>query len=300
MEKRRRFAAVLCAAVLAAGMTVPASADWEEDKDGVYYYDEDGSKVKGLKEIDGETYYFDRKGVMQTGWQTIRGHKCYFRKDGSMIKGRAKIGKKSYYFDEDGYLTSGNIIVGGKIYMFYESGKTPKLYKNALVEVDEKLYCTDSKGALKKGLQKVGDNYYYFGSKGYSETAEVEQDGIIYTLDADYGLVMMTKAPVDASKINIKVGTYSDTATTLTQFKCSNNKDGDTFNYSGWITNVAGQPSCRVRVYAELYNEDKELIDTEKMVTTSNLKIGDKCQFEGHCMVWEPVYSVKFVVERVS
>ncbi|MGN1416050.1 MAG: N-acetylmuramoyl-L-alanine amidase family protein [Oscillospiraceae bacterium] len=300
MKKYRRYAAALAAVVLSLNTAaLCASAEFVTENGSTYYLDDSGDKVTGFEEIDGKTYYFDRKGVMQTGWQTIRRrYTCYFRKDGSMVTGRAKIGGKSYYFNEKGYMQTGNVIIGNEIFLYGEDGALKKQYKNSLVEVDGKKYCTGSNGKMKTGLQKVGDNYYYFCDKGYSISTEAEKDGYIYTLDADTGLVSKTEKPLDPSSIKIKVGPYSDTATNLIAFKVKNNSDGTKLYYSGYIVNDADYNGCRVTLSIEMYNQKGELIDRETIARTTRLYTGDEYKFDDFCFISEPVYSIRFIVTR--
>lgn len=48
---------------IAATETVTIPIGWREENDKTYYYDTQGQKVTGLKQIDGKLYYFDDDGV---------------------------------------------------------------------------------------------------------------------------------------------------------------------------------------------------------------------------------------------
>lgn len=301
MKNYRRLTAALAAVVLSLNTALLCvSAEFVTENGKTYYYDENDEKVTGLKEIDGETYYFDRKGVMQTGWQTIlRKYKCYFRKDGTMVKGKAKIGKKSYYFNEKGYMQTGNVIIGNEIYLYGDDGALIKQYKSTLVTVNDKTYCVDSKGKMMTGLQKVGsDNYYFFCDEGYAISAEVEKDGYIYTVDEDLGLISRKKKPTDPSKINVKIGPYTDTAINLVGFKFYNNSKGTKLSYSGYIKNDCDRDGCKVTLTLEMYDKDGNFIDEAVIARTPRLYIGDECKVSGSCEISEPVYSVKFIIKR--
>lgn len=303
MNIKKTAAAVILAAGVLSLPALEAGADWESDKNGTYYTDENGSKARGLEEIDGETYYFDSKGYMQTGWQKVRRkYTCYFRKNGTMVKGKAKIKGKVYYFDSKGRLITGIAMIGGKIYDCGDDGVMGSPLKNRLVEIDNKLYYAGSDGAPAKGMRQTGDgNCYYFGKDGYSVSTTVKQNGYIYEFDKELGLISQTSAPADTSKINVDVGVYSDEATNLNTFRCHNNSDGSKFFYSGWIKNVASQNSVKITVDMELYGKDGDLITTKRdAIVTTWLKMGDEYKINGNFNITEPVYKIKFNVSRLG
>lgn len=92
---------------------------WVKVKKMVFYYDEDGKKLKGLQEIKGKLYFFAKKGgpkkvgMIKTGWKTISGKKYYFRSTGKVGKRygsayqnkKVKINGITYEFGKDGSLT---------------------------------------------------------------------------------------------------------------------------------------------------------------------------------------------------
>ena len=102
-----------------AGQYGAQELGWVTVKGNTYYYDSDGTKFTGLKEIKGNLYYFSpsgsakKIGKMKTGWQTIDGKKYYFRSTGKggALYGAAyrnqtvSIGGKKYTFGEDGAVT---------------------------------------------------------------------------------------------------------------------------------------------------------------------------------------------------
>lgn len=100
------LACVLSVGTLFSGTcSYGVSAEWDTSGGKWYYLDEDGDKVTGFQEIDGETYYFGKDGVMKTGWIYSGDDKYYYKKDGSMAKDcTLKINGKSYKFDKDGKL----------------------------------------------------------------------------------------------------------------------------------------------------------------------------------------------------
>ncbi len=306
-----RTVGAVCAAVMSLSSLGAVCADFEEKDGKTYYYDEDGNKERGLVEIDGDTYYFDSKGVMQTGWVTLkRKYKAYFRSDGTMVKGTAKIKGKSYFFDkETGYMQTGNVIVNDTVRKYDSKGVYVKTYKNVLVKIDNRIYYADKNGKVTYGLTKVGNNYYYFGSEGYAVSAEVEEDGYLYVLDKDNGLVSKEKIieiensasdesseKKPASAQAVRVFPYQEPGTGMKSFVAKNKDDG-TFEYSGVLKNYSYQNGCTLSVTMLLYDANGKLLNEIDIFYRVHLRdVGDEAEFKG---TWEtdiPVASVKFKV----
>ena len=74
--------------------------------DQTYYFGEDGVRGHGWQDIDGNSYYFNEEGVMQTGWQEIAGNTYYLGSDGKKVTGLQWVGMLKCWFDENGVLTS--------------------------------------------------------------------------------------------------------------------------------------------------------------------------------------------------
>ncbi len=307
-----RTVCAVCAAVISLSSFGAVYADFEEKDGKTYYYDEDGNKERGLVEIDGDTYYFDSKGVMQTGWVTLkRKYKAYFRSDGTMVKGTARIKGKSYFFDEEtGYMQTGNVIVNGTVRKYDSKGVYVKTYKNVLVKVNKKLYYADKSGKVTYGLQKIGSNYYYFGSKGYAVSTEVEEDGYLYVLDKDDGLVSREKIVAEntasdknskkesASSQAVRVFSYQDAGTGMKSFVAKNEDDG-TFTFSGVIKNYSCHNGCTLSVTMLLYDADGKLMKEIDILSSERLRnIGDEVEFKGTWYTDIPVASVKFKISR--
>ncbi len=127
----------------------------------VFYYDEDGQKLKdGRYEIDGKYYYFDEDGVQRTGWQKVGNNYYYFnigqRTEGDMVKSKTVNGiklKKSGRAD----MTS------------YAEKKLPVLYA-ANQKMQEITKCADSKSRKLKKIYNymISDEWliknYYLGN----------------------------------------------------------------------------------------------------------------------------------------
>ena len=98
---------------------------WEKTTNGYCYWKADYNRASGWQYIDKNWYYFGADFNRVTGWQKISGKTYYFDKDGKMYSGLKTIGKYQYYFDT----------------------------------------ASNNRGALKTGIQKIGDKNYYFYEK---------------------------------------------------------------------------------------------------------------------------------------
>lgn len=64
--------------------TTVRTAGWQEDENGKWYQNVDGSYyASGMQDIDGVTYYFNDQGYVQTGWVTLDNKDYFFNDDGS-------------------------------------------------------------------------------------------------------------------------------------------------------------------------------------------------------------------------
>ena len=113
---------------------------------GKYYYFSPTMAKNIEKEIDGAWYYFGSDGAAKTGWYTLSdGRLVNYNSQGQMYHGEAKIDGKWYYFDP----TTGKAAQG-----WYKLPDGRQVY-----------YDVDNSGngqGMLHGMQKVGDNYYYF------------------------------------------------------------------------------------------------------------------------------------------
>jgi glucan-binding YG repeat protein len=110
----------------------------EKDDMKTFYFDADGHRVSGWKEIDGQTYYFGIDSAMHTGWIDVEGNTYYLDENGVLQTGFfsdengqyyldpenggaktvlavKKIGDKTYYFDQDGKVTSASKYAAAKL-----------------------------------------------------------------------------------------------------------------------------------------------------------------------------------------
>ena len=75
MRNKKWFASMTLAAVLAAGMTTTAFADWSKNNDRWYYYnDANGQMVKNdWVQDEGKWYYMDANGCVIAGAMNTAG-----------------------------------------------------------------------------------------------------------------------------------------------------------------------------------------------------------------------------------
>lgn len=82
-------------------LNVTQKSGFAVENDGnTYYYNNDGSKLKGWATLNGSQYFFDRTtGAMQKGWSYIDGYKLYFGDNGQLVENvDSIIGKQSNYY----------------------------------------------------------------------------------------------------------------------------------------------------------------------------------------------------------
>ncbi len=131
---------------------------WYTAKSGnVYYYDENGKKLKnGKYKINGKYYYFDSKGIQRTGWQKIGSSYYYFR-----------IAKR-----KNGYMVTSKTVNGitlkknGKAALnSYSKRKLPILYK-ANVIMRSVTKNSDTKAQKLKKVFEYTKTHYKYASIG--------------------------------------------------------------------------------------------------------------------------------------
>ena len=184
----------------------PSKPDgWSETrKDTVYY--EDGKKVTGMKEIDGETYIFDEKGRMQTGWVETDNGVYYLDEEtgamqtgwvkdddtwyymsednGAMETGWVKDGNSWYYLDEDnGAMATGWVKDGGTWYYLNEDHGA-MVSNNWIKDTDGSWYYFRGNGAMvTNGWVQWKGEWYYCGADGKMLKGTTTPDG--YRVDSN-------------------------------------------------------------------------------------------------------------------
>ena len=152
---------------------------WQKIDSDWYFYDEDGLRTVGKKNINGTTYYFNQEGVMQTGWAFIDGHWNYFANSGAMQTGWIKDQDTWYYLDKDGIMLTGKQDINGVRYYLNASGAMQTGWK----WLENNWYYYANSGAMKTGWIKDNEKWYYLNQDGIMQTGKQEINGTRYYLN---------------------------------------------------------------------------------------------------------------------
>ena len=160
--------------------TAGKPSTWQKIDSDWYFYDEDGLKTIGKKNINGSTYYFNQEGVMQTGWAFVDGHWNYFASSGAMKTGWVKDQETWYYLDKDGIMLTGSQDINGVRYYLNASGAM----QTGWAFVDGHWNYFASSGAMKTGWVKDQETWYYLDKDGIMLTGSQDINGVRYYLNA--------------------------------------------------------------------------------------------------------------------
>lgn len=159
--------------------TAGKPSTWQKISSDWYFYDEDGLRTVGKKNINGTTYYFNQEGVMQTGWAFIDGHWNYFANSGAMQTGWIKDQDTWYYLDKDGIMLTGKQEINGVRYYLNASGAMQTGWK----WLENNWYYYANSGAMKTGWIKDNEKWYYLSQDGIMQTGKQEINGSRYYLN---------------------------------------------------------------------------------------------------------------------
>ena len=180
-----------------------------------YYYDNNGNKLMGWQDINGERYYF-KKEREHPGFETIDGKLYYFTdsarmlhdefveengqtyylgSDGVRVSGLQDIKGQTYYFnpDRNGQLSYGLNVVGDKLYLFGDAGKenAGQLVKDTHLNNGDFKLNIDPNGIVTVAnnhpafLQDNGGHWYYMDKDGKLMTGPQTIDGLTYYFDSN-------------------------------------------------------------------------------------------------------------------
>ena len=170
--------------------------------DGSYYYARTSNaeivrgrsyyvaKTNGLP-IEAGEYRFDADGKMMLNGFVDQNGKTYYYDNGTRLYGFQKVGEDYYFFNAaNGSLyKSTKLWVGANdyglepgYYDFGADGKMVVAVKNGLVEEGGATYGYDN-GIKLKGLQKIGDDYYFFNKS----SGKMYKDAKMWVGENDYG-----------------------------------------------------------------------------------------------------------------
>ena len=159
--------------------TAGKPSTWQKIDSDWYFYDEDGLRTIGKKNINGSTYYFNQEGVMQTGWAFVDGHWNYFASSGAMKTGWIKDQDTWYYLDKDGIMLTGKQDINGVRYYLNASGAMQTGWK----WLENHWYYYANSGAMKTGWIKDNEKWYYLNQDGIMQIGKQEINGTRYYLN---------------------------------------------------------------------------------------------------------------------
>lgn len=166
---KKTIISVLCLSVLATGYrkaevlatNLPA---YEET------VTEDGTAniLDGLVEKDGDYYYYENGEMVTNKWVLSDDNKYYFKKDGRAAVANHKIEGKYYVFNSQGQLLQpeskeiASIEIDGEIEKYYvnSDGTAASGWTK-----DRKYYCYEN-GSVAKGIIVIGEKFYCFSQVG--------------------------------------------------------------------------------------------------------------------------------------
>lgn len=243
---------VLSGTALAAGKNETSSAtkagiaDGWEEKNGSYYFYQNGEKVKGWQTAYDEWYYFQpSSGKLQTGWLQLDGKKYHFDQDGTMDWGWTKLQDKWYCFGYDGAMLTDWVSIGGSYYYFDQNG----VMQTSWLEDDNQWYFLNENGAMQTGWCKENGTWYYLypnGTMARNET--ITSGGKKYTF-ASWGGLTSTESVAGTSSAATTDSTNSETVYVSNSGKihrrsnCSGMKHYTTMTYDEAI--ARGYDKCK-------------------------------------------------------
>ena len=205
------------------------SPHWEQDRNGWWYNNGDGTWPKNTwKLIDGDWYYFDKygyraegwvldgktwyycdeNGVMQTGWLQLGSTWYYLKNSGAMATGWLQDGTAWYYLKNSGAMATGWTKVGSTWYYLKSNGvmatgwlqdgntwyylKSSGAMASGWVLDGNTWYYLKNNGAMVTGWAKVGSAWYYLKSSGAMATGWVKVGNTWYYLRSSGAMATST------------------------------------------------------------------------------------------------------------
>jgi glucan-binding YG repeat protein len=153
---------------------------WEEDRNGWWYNNGDGTYPKSCwKLIADKWYYFDRYGYRMTGWVQDGQTWYYCEEDGTMQTGWLKDGTTWYYLKSSGAMACGWVQVGTTWYYMSRSGAM----QTGWVQIGKTWYYLNQSGAMQTGWVKTGSTWYYMSQSGAMQTGWIKDGKTWYYLN---------------------------------------------------------------------------------------------------------------------
>ncbi len=172
--------------IKSSGKSLHGNGSFINKKGKTQYYENHNLIVNASLIKDDKFYTIDSKGIVtnpKNEWGVV-GNKVYFTNiEGKLYKGFNTIYGKNYFFNEDGSLSTAKKILNKDSYLrANEKGELVKV-KNEWIKENNKVYRTNDKGDLMKGLNKIGNDTYNFAQDGslITNTKEIKDDRYILT-----------------------------------------------------------------------------------------------------------------------
>ena len=177
------------------------------DSEGWYYFQNDGKLYRDntkKKKVNGKYYYFNEHGQMLYEWINTKestatpGFVLDDQKDGA---NKTATASDMIYANEveDGSRAAGWYEIDGAAdlnsdndtdWYFFKKGEAKKASKTEdgvadstgktqyrkKIKINGKYFCFDEQGKMQTGLQRIGNNTYYFDDNGYMKTGKVTAD----------------------------------------------------------------------------------------------------------------------------
>lgn len=216
-NKRIKFlgksALALAAGAFLVGSTTSVSADWQHNKDGYTYYDQNGKVAKGrqyrqLPKINQDkAWYLTDNGKLLTGVQQWQGSYWYFDNDGLLHTKRDYVQSQWgdwYMVGDNGQVLSGVQEWQGS-YWYFEPDTYLKANKQEYVQSQwGDWYMVGKDGKLMTGLVNWQGQKYYFDPVTYLKVTntDVTVNGVTYHADQNGVLSETTQSTFSSSQIN--------------------------------------------------------------------------------------------------
>ena len=166
---------------------------WQKlsDSKGTYwfYLGSDGVTRFGWQKVSGKWYYLDSMGHMLTGWQKLKDSRgtywFYLGADGATRFGWQKISGKWYYLDSMGHMLTGWQKVSGKWYYLNSNGEMLTGWQRLKDSKGTYWFYLGEDGATRFGWQKISGKWYYLDSMGHMLTGKNKIGNNWYTFGSD-------------------------------------------------------------------------------------------------------------------
>lgn len=176
---------------------------WIKSGKSMYYAGADGALyTNGVYKIGNYSYMFNKRGVQQRGRRTWNGKTYYFGlKTGRMQTSQwIATKKKYYYYGSDGIMARNQWV--GSYYVGKTGTRLTKCWKDSRY--------LGSTGKALKGLQKIGNTYYYFDTQTWKKVTNTTLTikGVAWKFDKNGKGTKVTNIPT--ASVSVENTYYTD------------------------------------------------------------------------------------------